>query len=248
MSDEEAFLRAIAAAPDDDLPRLVYADWLDERGDPRAEYLRLEVQRRRLSPRDERMPELLLALDCQLQILRPHATPNWLSHIDRTARHSVFWPQDVCRQASREGRVGRPLDRVDDRGNAGGRLPKGIRPGDYVYVVAYHTRTLHVLARMRVTDIIYHPFSRNHVGIDYLGGAEGTAIRLARPVPPDVLARVGWYSGKEERRAKLNVDGTGLANPDAINRTLRLTPQTAWDFDDLLRDEDRAPNLFTGTE
>lgn len=42
MRDDDAFLRAIADAPDDEAPRLVYADWLDEHGQPdRAEYLRL---------------------------------------------------------------------------------------------------------------------------------------------------------------------------------------------------------------
>jgi uncharacterized protein (TIGR02996 family) len=41
--DDEAFLRAIAAAPADDAPRLVYADWLDERGDARAALVRAEV-------------------------------------------------------------------------------------------------------------------------------------------------------------------------------------------------------------
>src|SRR3954451_4131373 len=41
MTDRAAFLAAIAAAPDDDLPRLVFADWLDEHGDPhRAEVIR----------------------------------------------------------------------------------------------------------------------------------------------------------------------------------------------------------------
>ena len=30
MSDEAAFLAAIIANPDDDLPRLVFADWMDE--------------------------------------------------------------------------------------------------------------------------------------------------------------------------------------------------------------------------
>ncbi len=47
MSDEAAFLAGIRAEPKDDLRRLVYADWLDERGDDesrlKAEYLRLEV-------------------------------------------------------------------------------------------------------------------------------------------------------------------------------------------------------------
>ena len=35
-SDELAFLRALIASPDDNDLRRVYADWLEERGDPRA--------------------------------------------------------------------------------------------------------------------------------------------------------------------------------------------------------------------
>src|SRR5262245_24760592 len=38
--DEAAFWAAVAAAPDDDLPKLVFADRLDDRGDPRAACLR----------------------------------------------------------------------------------------------------------------------------------------------------------------------------------------------------------------
>jgi len=44
MADDEAFVRAIVAAPGDDAPRLAYADWLDERGDPRGAYVRAEVK------------------------------------------------------------------------------------------------------------------------------------------------------------------------------------------------------------
>jgi uncharacterized protein (TIGR02996 family) len=44
VEEESAFLRAIADAPDDDAPRLVYADWLEERGDPRADYVRVVAQ------------------------------------------------------------------------------------------------------------------------------------------------------------------------------------------------------------
>jgi uncharacterized protein (TIGR02996 family) len=41
----EPFLRAICEVPDDDAPRLVYADWLDENGDTdRAEFIRTHVQ------------------------------------------------------------------------------------------------------------------------------------------------------------------------------------------------------------
>jgi uncharacterized protein (TIGR02996 family) len=44
MSDEAAFLTALKANPADDLTRLVYADWLDEHGEPqKAHYLRAVV-------------------------------------------------------------------------------------------------------------------------------------------------------------------------------------------------------------
>jgi uncharacterized protein (TIGR02996 family) len=46
--DEAAFLRAICDAPDDDTPRLVFADWLEETGKPvnvdRAEFIRLQIR------------------------------------------------------------------------------------------------------------------------------------------------------------------------------------------------------------
>ncbi len=43
MNDGDALLAAIIANPDDDTPRLVYADWLDENGDEtRAEFIRVQ--------------------------------------------------------------------------------------------------------------------------------------------------------------------------------------------------------------
>jgi uncharacterized protein (TIGR02996 family) len=43
-ADHAAFLAAVVAAPHDDLPRLVYADWLDERRDPRGEFIRVQIE------------------------------------------------------------------------------------------------------------------------------------------------------------------------------------------------------------
>ena len=43
MNAEEPLLRAVMERPQDQVARLVYADWLEERGDPRAEFLRLEA-------------------------------------------------------------------------------------------------------------------------------------------------------------------------------------------------------------
>jgi uncharacterized protein (TIGR02996 family) len=53
---EEAFWRSIQEAPDDDAPRLIYADWLDEQGEPaqvaRAEFIRAQCELERL-PEDD---------------------------------------------------------------------------------------------------------------------------------------------------------------------------------------------------
>ena len=54
-----AFLEAILAQPDDDTPRLVYADWLEEQGDSaRAEFIRVQIERARLPDWDARQVRL----------------------------------------------------------------------------------------------------------------------------------------------------------------------------------------------
>jgi uncharacterized protein (TIGR02996 family) len=58
--DAEALLGAILAAPDDDAPRLVFADWLEEHGDPaRAAFIRAQVELARLPANDRRRPQLV---------------------------------------------------------------------------------------------------------------------------------------------------------------------------------------------
>ncbi len=47
-----ALLEAVLAAPDDDAPRLVYADWLAEQGDPRGEFIAVQCARARLPAED----------------------------------------------------------------------------------------------------------------------------------------------------------------------------------------------------
>jgi uncharacterized protein (TIGR02996 family) len=60
MTEQEAFLQAIIEEPDDDTPRLVYADWLDEHGeDDRAEFIRVQCLQASLPWDDDRQSELL---------------------------------------------------------------------------------------------------------------------------------------------------------------------------------------------
>src|SRR4051794_28377170 len=43
MSEREGFLAAITESPDDDTPRLIFADWLDDHDDPLGEFIRLQI-------------------------------------------------------------------------------------------------------------------------------------------------------------------------------------------------------------
>src|SRR5262245_28679842 len=54
-ADQLALLWAVIEAPADDAPRLVYADWLEEHGDPtQAEYIRAAVEMERWPSDDPR--------------------------------------------------------------------------------------------------------------------------------------------------------------------------------------------------
>jgi carbon storage regulator len=56
--EETPFLRAIEERPDDEAVRLIFADWLEERGDPLAELLRIQCQLAQLPPGDRRRKPL----------------------------------------------------------------------------------------------------------------------------------------------------------------------------------------------
>jgi uncharacterized protein (TIGR02996 family) len=75
LSDEAAFLNAVRAAPSDQAPRLVYADWLDERADPRGELIRVEEEMRSLPAFADRYWEL----KPRRNGLRERADPDWLA-------------------------------------------------------------------------------------------------------------------------------------------------------------------------
>ncbi|MEK6237946.1 MAG: TIGR02996 domain-containing protein [Planctomycetales bacterium] len=57
MTQERMFLNEIIENPDDDAPRLVFADWLEERGDLRADFIRAQCELAKL-PDHERRPDL----------------------------------------------------------------------------------------------------------------------------------------------------------------------------------------------
>jgi uncharacterized protein (TIGR02996 family) len=105
MTEERAFLAAILEKPDDDTLKLLYADWLEEQGDPRAEYLRLmmSVRRERVVSPEQRRQQV----PARLQELAATLDPNWLA---------VVSDPEVERCGRNTGRAWRPrFDFVSDK-------------------------------------------------------------------------------------------------------------------------------------
>jgi uncharacterized protein (TIGR02996 family) len=77
MPFEQALLRDILDCPDDDLPRLVYADWLDDYGGP-AGALRAELIRLQITLAGAVEPERRPALEAQVNRLLKRHQGQWL--------------------------------------------------------------------------------------------------------------------------------------------------------------------------
>ena len=100
----EAFLADICEHPEDDTPRLVFADWLDDHGDQaRAEFIRLQVELARLDewsdtrallPRPTEGSPLLFHYSCRQA--KPIGQGPWEGHEGVSPMPSV---DDQCRLA-----------------------------------------------------------------------------------------------------------------------------------------------------
>ena len=84
----DAFLSTIAEYPDDDGPRLVYADWLEERGDPLGEFIRVQCERAHAES-GENMPDAESLLMRERELLESHRG-EWLGSLaDLVAQGSL---------------------------------------------------------------------------------------------------------------------------------------------------------------
>ena len=81
--DEMPLLAAVRAAPADDLPRLVYADWLDEHARRGSAFIRAE---------------------CALAAM-PLNSPRWHAAFVRYRRASEGLPEPWCRAISRHSQA-----------------------------------------------------------------------------------------------------------------------------------------------
>ena len=113
MTTEDDFQAMLDACPDDHVTRLILADWLQERGDPRAEgYRALGV--RRLFPCLQEWPEDVkvpvsfcfasprgcLVKNSRTDDIRKHILPqDWFNQIDG---HGLYWTADYASRREAE--------------------------------------------------------------------------------------------------------------------------------------------------
>jgi uncharacterized protein (TIGR02996 family) len=90
MSAEEVFLRDIRERPEDDAPRLIYADWLEEHGPPggadRAAFIRLQCRAAALPAEDDDRPEL----ERQARLLLRQHRDSWLGALGELIHDAQF--------------------------------------------------------------------------------------------------------------------------------------------------------------
>src|SRR5580765_5805820 len=98
MNSEDHFLMAIAADPDDDAPRMAYADWLMAEKNPRGEFIRLQLQLARMPADHPARPDLERR---EKSLLKKHAKawrdeyPQW-ARADYPAFHRGFPSEIAC--------------------------------------------------------------------------------------------------------------------------------------------------------
>lgn len=238
--DERAFLRVILADPADSLPRLVYADWLEERDDPRGEFLRLATRYRDELRGYSRDRADILA---RLEELRPAMPAAWRTAFDVAGRYYLVWPKRVRDQLARLD-LREPLRAVHMTWGWWSP-PTAPATGDYVYVLTLVEGRPFLVSRMRVAAIgraeqfrrrlarVRHFPWRGAWGVAALGD-EGLPIRLGPPLPDEVLRTFEFHTKKNRRwRLKLDPDGRVL-NHGCLAGGCRLTDATALRLDALL--------------
>jgi uncharacterized protein (TIGR02996 family) len=223
---EAGFLSAIRADPNDASTRLIYADYLEERDDPRGEFLRVEA---RLAEPGLEYAEFdqLRERAKQLRAILYGKHRRWLVPVDGPDRFTLLWTNADCYRLREANGIGKPL--------AFASVPSWSqfkpRPGIHVYAIRINQKKLYVVGRMQVAEIMtreaYLQAHPDHaVLMSPFDGAvlvaeRGTPFRPDTVVPHNMLQRFRYRSGDREYPLKHVKYG-------------ELTKATAQDFDFLL--------------
>lgn len=212
MNDDRAFLAAVMANPRDRLLRLVYADWLDERGDPRGEFLRIQCLLEELPAGADERRQLQERADA----LQVGLSSDWVA-----ALGGPIWC--VATNAVLEHAYG-PGGAETRRGT------KHFAPGAKLYLVNF-------LGRDRVTVVGRHRKSNRYI-TTALRAAHLANWRAELVYAPAVLRQItmcgGFSGGGEESRKRAEEIATvynqrGAVRQPFVTRTKSATPDAVAD-------------------
>ena len=84
--EEWAFHQTVLESPDDEDIRLIFADWLDDRDDPRGEFIRIQCQLAKLFAHDEQRAGLVRR---ERELWAEHGE-HWRSYLPAVLRSAPF--------------------------------------------------------------------------------------------------------------------------------------------------------------
>jgi uncharacterized protein (TIGR02996 family) len=219
MSSEAAFLSEIRERPEDDAPRLVFADWLDDRGEPeRAEFVRCQV---RLEALPEWDPDRFGLEERALDLLAEHR-PRWTAHLPKWARaeelsfrrgmleSARLSPATFLRHGERLAQL-IPLSRV--------RLDDCVRPDELARLVS----------AVRLSELEFGWFPDAVSERRFFDNLDSPRLRrlavrraYSGPGTPEALADWPGLAGLTDLRLSTTPDGPALFRSPRLGRLTRL--------------------------
>ena len=169
MSEDKAFIRKIVDSPGDDLPRLVYADWLDERDDPRGAYLRAEAEWAKTK-------QTTGFLVLRLHGLAEGLDPVWVARVSRP-------PEGVCCDQLARAKAERWVE-PPELVWAGGELKQPLPPQLQAVVLNYNPGRLPLPFYLPTAD----PPARHLNEMANLDGQADDEYEIG----PDLVERTWW--------------------------------------------------------
>lgn len=214
-AEELALLRGIIDSPDDPLRLLIYADWLDDRDDPRGEWLRLQIVKEGGTATSSMLE--------RIEIIRTHLDPDWTALFDSTDKYTVSIPSSQSSAWDFRKLLETPLSRLRaaDFSNVS-FAEAGISSGDYVYLIE-PLDEVHLLARLRVMGF-KGQFDR--YGEQLVADRAVLPVR-DRKIPASVLTHLR-FGRTNERGRKIGRSSYGrLLNSRSLNGFRLLTQRSA---------------------
>ena len=87
--EEQSFLRDVLDRPDEDAPRLAYSAWWDRQGNPRGEFVRLQLELAELRAKSPSDPDLVRYATESAEMIQKHGA-DWAAAVSPPAIHAVF--------------------------------------------------------------------------------------------------------------------------------------------------------------